>query len=218
MKHPALYAIPLMAMIIGSVMVAIHLAGNQSVQRAEAVLDFLAKEPVASLRQADFERQMNSLHLAIEKECSAEECILQSRITNWPLAMLRLAPETELYIRVVFQSGKGASSHIRYSTFDQLGPVNVVDDFNDARLKQFFFHPLLTESDLRYRVTFNRWSQGKIVNAARQSLVHLSPKSTSEERRRAYELNLHCLVQVGGCSSSVEMAPSIWNEEPQRER
>jgi hypothetical protein len=45
-----------------------------------------------------------------------------------------------------------------------------------------------------------------------RTVVRLAPGATARQRRQARAFNLRCLTRLGGCTSSRELLPSVWND------
>lgn len=127
--------------------------------------------------------------------CPATECAYELAVSNEALALLRLAPHTELKLRFNTKHNRVTGSMVDYRTTLRSGAAPVVHVQTDycPGCTYFYLHPWANSSPDRY-----------------SGIVQLGAKAPPEMRRLAMGLEPGCLTKFNGCRDIAELLPTVW--------
>ncbi len=196
-----MYKLRIAALIVVLIGIALAFGVRHSQQQATTLLEDVkrldtAKEPFAAFE--DF-RQKHQKQLVNEK-CSENICESEFFASNWLLSHLRLAPRTELRVRVSAFKHSLNTLNIEYSTwvFPQDNPVvHVQEDFcadrTDIPCSHFDLNP-----------------HGQDVTPIWNGSIEFGQLARDEQRRAAWDLNTSCFSASHACGDIAQLAPRIW--------
>ena len=133
--------------------------------------------------------------------CMPSECGYEVKLSNRPLAVLRIVPATELKADFWLRDGVVEESMLDFTTQADYRSSIVVHsqmDFNDS--DSFYLHP---------------WGSSSPLDT--NGLVVISSGSAEEKKKAALALNVNCLTKPGGCSTVADLLPTIWERSTNNE-
>lgn len=138
-------------------------------------------------------------------ECNVQTCRIDIEMPNTPLYQLHLARRTALGVTFFIRDDRVAQADV--------GLVCVPPRIEDngfgvgVSVSQRSCYPCY-EGQKTYFAKMN----GTDPKRPSQIIVILSAASTSQQRMRAYDINLGCLSKLGGCGNPLSMMPSLSRE------
>jgi hypothetical protein len=126
--------------------------------------------------------------------CDEDRCELIFKFENYPLWRLRLAPFTHFGGTVTLHKNviDYAAFAYRVSCSRELSSGVNISQFRASQAESPFemsVHPLAGKPPFM--------------------TVRMTASASTEQRVRAFDLNLSCLSRIGGCSGASELAPSL---------
>lgn len=141
--------------------------------------------------------------------CVADNCLFQFQ--NAWLYRLHLAPQTEFSV-MIERSGSPSDvggGGVRAIDMAMLVSRSNVDDFPGsstiASALVFDRRGFTGERPFQASITFG------VNGVPGRTVVRIAPAATASQRARARGFNLRCLTRIGGCKTSRELLPGIWN-------
>lgn len=127
--------------------------------------------------------------------CAETECAYELTVSNRALALLRLAPYTELKLRFEIRQGRVTGSMVDYRTAFSSGASPIVHVQTDycSDCAHFYLHPWADSSPDRYN-----------------GLVEVGAKASPEKRKIAMGLEPDCLTKFHGCRDIAGLLPTVW--------
>ena len=139
-------------------------------------------------------------NVLVNEECTGDLCGWELQINNWTLSKVRLAPRTELHIRITLFRHKLATVGVDYtsSVFRHDSPVvHVQEDFCAERTDIPCDHFALNPHGCNVTPTWN-------------GNIEFGQSATRKQKAAAWGLNLNCLTALHGCKDISQLSPEIW--------
>jgi hypothetical protein len=138
--------------------------------------------------------------LIAKEKCANDVCQYEFVVSNWILAVLQLAPRTEIRATATLFHGRLDVAGVDYTSriFEANSPiVHVQEDFcadrSDIPCNHFALNP-----------------HGRNVVSMWNGIVEFGQSATDEQKRAAWTLNLDCIASHHGCRDISQLLPEIW--------
>ncbi|MGH9475208.1 MAG: hypothetical protein ACRD1C_02625 [Terriglobales bacterium] len=139
--------------------------------------------------------------------CVGDNCLFQFQ--NLWLHWLRLAPRTEFTVMLRRAGSSDDPGGGRVGVLDMamlvsqdMSATNAANDIASALM----FDEMSEQGVPSYRATINFNNGGQ----PGRTVVRLSPRAKASQRRQARGFNLSCLTRIGGCRTSRQLLPTVW--------
>jgi hypothetical protein len=134
-----------------------------------------------------------------DMRCTFQKCSFVFKFENMPLAYIPFVRHTELFAEILVENGIVVSRQLEYernSGSDYYFRYLVVDSL------------VLSDNPSEYGQGYGVWRlKVDPTGIAHTLLVKLGPLSKTDERSRAYSLDLSCLARLYGCNSPSSFYP-----------
>lgn len=131
------------------------------------------------------------------EECRASDCAYRVAVSNRVLAVLHLAPYTEMESHFWVRNGVVLMNMLNYTTtVNRRNTVvsHVQIDFCGG-CQSFSIHPWDTASPLDTN-----------------GIVEIGSAVSAQSRRTVLSLNTDCLTKLNGCQSVADLLPAVWRQ------
>jgi len=144
-------------------------------------------------------RERFGSHLKQVDGCPPTECEYTVTVSNKPLAVLRLAPYTEISSYFHVRDGVVLGDMVNYTTVSHGHSIVAHVQVDLCRECQMFaIHP---------------WSESTPLDT--NGLVEIGSQSSAQSMRTVLLLNTACLTSFGGCKTVADLLPSVWRRTPE---
>lgn len=132
-------------------------------------------------------------------DCSARDCYVRFMFTNFPFAILHLAPPTGLGAALHIQGGVVRSRTTAYQAEagDQSFVLSIDDNFKTGYQEEF--------------CVVSRRGNGS--GPPWKVQISMRPGAPKDLSNAAYALNLSCLTRFGACSDPYGMLPTLFSQK-----
>ena len=159
------------------------------------------RTPEDAERQIAVWRQQWGSHYSTSVEDS--EQIDKVELENRVLSFLHLVPGTVLSLQVLTRDGVPRMMVLLMYTgmppYDS--GVSIQQDFSSTLSARFS-----VGNSPNFYVEARRESSGRPFKA----IVKFATNATESERKKAFALNVNCLVRLGGCKNAEDILPTVW--------
>lgn len=180
---------------IGAVFLYSRLLGARSEDLLRSAYEISQHRPNPTV--GDLREHFRS-HLKQVGWCPPTECAYTVTISNKVLAVLRLAPYTEISSYFYIRDGVVREDMVNYTTVSHGHSIVAhvqVDICSECQ--GFAIHP---------------WSESTPLDT--NGLVEIGSQSSAQNIRAVLLLNTACLTSFGGCRTVADLLPSVWRRTP----
>lgn len=136
--------------------------------------------------------------------CVGDNCLFQFQ-NEW-LHRLHLAPRTEFSVMMQREGSASDPGGGKVGAIDMAMLVSNDFDRGGAIASALVFDRSEVGPEGAYDASITFQADGR----PDRTVVMLSPRSSARQRVRAREFDLRCLTRIGGCKTSRDLLPTVW--------
>jgi hypothetical protein len=193
MKRVLIATVAVAILAIGAFVLYSRLLRARSVGLLQCAYELSQQRPNPTI--TDLRDRFRS-HLKQVEGCPPTECAYTVTVSNKALAVLRLAPYTEISSRFHVRNGVVLGDMVDYTTISHGHSIvaHVQIDLC-SECQTFAIHP---------------WSESTALDT--NGLVEIGSQTSAKSIRTVLSLNTACLTSFGGCRTVADLLPSVWRK------